>query len=378
MTFPTFGDRPFWRPTDAVRAVALPWLLARALVPAALFVARHVADELGVTPEPDALAEGLFSWDAAFYEDIARRGYDGVDESGLRFFPLFPLLARAIGAIPGVSIRVAMLVIASVAAAGAGVLLHALSVREQDDEDLARRSVWFLMLAPSAFVLVMGYAEALFLLLSIACFLALRSGRWTLAGVLGLLAALARPVGVLLVVPAAIEAWRGARDGLPRERFTRPLAVVGPPLGLFCYLAWVDHRTHDFWTVFRVYDDPELRGGTVAPWSSLADAARAIGDADQVMSGLHFVSAIALVALLVVLGRRWPASYTAYGAATLVVVLSASTLNSLERYAVACFPFVLAAATLVRRAALERSALVLAGSGLVALSVLAFLGLHVP
>ena len=377
MTFPSLGARPFWRPVDGVRATALPWALVRVLVAFALLLARHVSDELGVD-RPAALDDGLFSWDGAFYEDIARGGYDAVGEPGLRFFPLYPLVVRAIGAIPGVSIRVAMIVVASVAAAIAGVLLHALSVREHDDAELARRSVWFITLAPSAFVLVMGYAESLFLALSIGCFLALRSGRWTVAGVLGVLAALARPVGVLLVVPAIIEVWRGGRGGLPRERFTRPLAVLGPPLGLFAYLAWVDHRTHDFWTVVRVYDDPELRGDTVAPWSSVADAARAFGDADQVMTAMHVVTAVGLLGLLVVLARHWPASYTAYAGATLVVLLTASTLNSLERYAVVCFPFVLAAATVLRRPALDRTALVAAGGGLVALSLLAFLGVHVP
>ncbi|HEX5614376.1 MAG TPA: hypothetical protein VFZ83_04415, partial [Acidimicrobiia bacterium] len=161
MTFSSYGTRARWRPADALRASAVPWFLVRVLVPATLVLARHVSDELGVDGRPATLDDGLFSWDGTFYEDIARGGYDAVGEEGLRFFPLYPLLARAIGAIPGVSIRVALLVIASVCAALAGVLLHALCMREHDDDALARRSVWFVTLAPPAFVLVFGYAEAM-------------------------------------------------------------------------------------------------------------------------------------------------------------------------------------------------------------------------
>jgi hypothetical protein len=130
--------------------------------------------------------------------------------------------------------------------------------------------------------------------------------------------------------------------------------------------------------VLRAYDDPQLRGDTVSPLHSLGDALGALGDGDQLGTGLHFLTALGLLALVVVLARTWPASYSLYAATTLFVLLTASTLNSLERYALACFPFVLAAATVFRRPVLERGALVLSGAGLFALAMLAFAGVHVP
>ena len=59
------------------------------------------------------------------------------------------------------------------------------------------------MLAPPAFVFVMGYSEALLVLLAVAFFLAIRRGNWWWAGLFGYLAGTARPIGCLLVVPAA-------------------------------------------------------------------------------------------------------------------------------------------------------------------------------
>jgi hypothetical protein len=378
VTFATPVSRPPWRWSEAWRAALPPWLLARVLVPGALLVSRHLADELGVVPRPRELDAGLFSWDASFYADIARHGYDSVGDAGLRFFPLYPLLGRALALVPGVGTKAALLVVANAAALVAGLLLHALATREHDDADLARRGAWFLALAPPAFVLVMGYAEALFLALSIGVFYALRTERWWWAAGLGVLAGMTRPVGVLLVTAALVEVARGMSRATTRHKVARVAALVGPGAGLFAYLSWVDDRTHDFWAVFRVYDDPQLRGDTVSPVSSLADAFGALGDGDRLGTGLHFLTAIGLLLLLVVLARSWPASYTVYAGTTLLVLLTGSTLNSLERYALACFPFVLAAATVFRRPVAERAALVVSSAALFALAVLAFAGVHVP
>ena len=44
-----------------------------------------------------------------------------------------------------------------------------------------RRAVWIAYLAPSAFVLVMGYAEATFMFATLVVLIALRSRRWWIA-----------------------------------------------------------------------------------------------------------------------------------------------------------------------------------------------------
>ena len=78
------------------------------------------------------------------------------------------------------------------------------------------------------------------------------------------------------------------------------------------------------------------------------------------------------------LGRRWPASYTCYAGAALVLALTASNLDSLERYALSTLPFVLALADVADTEARERVVLVVAAAGLVGASVLAFTGVIVP
>ena len=99
---------------------------------------------------------------------------------------------------------------------------------------------------------------------------------------------------------------------------------------------------------------------------------------DHVSAGVHAVSAIIFVGLLVVLFRRWPLSFSLYATVALLIALSSNNLDSLERYGVATVPFVLAGADLMSTEARERVVLTLAAAGLVAASVLAFTGVLVP
>lgn len=78
--------------------------------------------------------------------------------------------------LPGVSTSVAGLIIANAAALGAFGLLRALVEREESAA-VARRSLLYLAVFPTAFFLLAAYAESLFLLWSVACFLALRRQR---------------------------------------------------------------------------------------------------------------------------------------------------------------------------------------------------------
>lgn len=355
----------------------MPWLASRALVLGALAVARHVVDHLGTQPRPIALHQGLLAWDAAFYGDIARGGYDGVARNGLRFFPLLPLAGRAVGLLPFVDARGGVVVVANLSALVAAVLLVRLVTYETGDRGLATRSVTLLLLAPHAFVFVMGYADSLLCALALATFLGLRRERWWLAALAGLAAGLCRPVGVLLVIPAVIEAVRAVR----RRRGPRVapvIATIAPLAGLASYLLWARDRTGDLWLVVRLQNDRTLRGGTASPFTSVGHAFHELVSGDRVGYGLHAVTAALVVVLVVVAARKLPFSYAAYAGASVLVAFCARNLDSVERYSLATFPLVIAASLLLRRATVERIVYLFLAGGLVAASVLAFTGSLVP
>jgi hypothetical protein len=365
---------PSW--SRAVVDAAPSWVVSRVLVVLALLGARHFSDHLTVK-RPIVLRQGLLGWDGAFYADIAKRGYGAVSTNGgYRFFPLLPLLGRAVGVLPFLNARAGVLIVANVAALAAGVLLVLLVRFETGDAALARRSAYVLLLAPHAFVFVMGYAESLLCACALAMFIGMRRERWWWAAVAGFAAGLSRPVGALLVLPALVEAapaWRA------RKLSVAPVvAVVAPVAGVAAYLLWVRHRTGDLFLVLRLQNTANLRGGNAWPFQSVGHALHELGSGQRVGYGLHAITAAVVVVLLVVMARRLPLSYTVYAAGSALLAFSAHNLDSVERYMLSTFPFAIAAAMLLRRPVIERAALLLITGGLVVAAVLAFTGAMVP
>jgi hypothetical protein len=365
--------------SPALRASALPFLASRVIVLVVLGVARLCASnfKLGAAAH-SASYSGLLAWDASWYERITARGYGNLGNGALRFFPLLPVLARSFRAVPGMSAGMSVIVVANLASLAAFAALYRLVVVELDDEACARRAVWLLALAPPAFVLVMGYAESLLLLTSLVAFLGLRQRRYGLAICAAFAAGLSRPVGMLLLIPAAIEVGTSWRSLTVRERVIGTGAVLAAPAGAAAYLGWAQEVVGSFLLPLREELSRSRRGTVTDPFVTFAR------DAVDVVHGSHFGTAehafwaVFLVLLAVVVIRRLPAAYGWYTVAVLAVVLTASNLESLERYGLGCFPFVIAAAMLTKDRRTYRVVVGLSGSLLVAYSMLTFLGKYVP
>ncbi len=358
-----------------MRCALRAWIEARVYFLAAYLVASASADALGGDDLP--ISDGLLAWDGSWYELIASdgyaMGYDSALDPALRFFPLFALLGRALGVLltPGV----ALVVIANLASLVAGVLLYRLVKAETDDVDLAERVVRLLALAPPAFVLVFAYSEGLFLVLSISVFYLMRQGKWWVAAVGGYLAGLTRPVGALLSLPVAVVAIRQIR----RDGFSRVLgaviAAVAPVAGMATFLLW-SRSALDDWSA-PLDRQGDLRGGWVEPVSRVvASAWRGVrGDEGELF---HFLAAVMLVGLVVVTTRQLRAEYWLYSLVSVVLLLSADNLNSLERYGLAVFPLVIAGAWVSRHRYFDRWVIPASAVGMASLSVLALHGIYVP
>ena len=358
--------------------VALPaWLIARALVGIALVVARFVTDRGVDDPlAPATASHGLLAWDGAFYADIAQHGYAALPRAALRFFPLTPLAGRAVGQLVGD--RTGVVIVANVAALLAGALLVVLVRREGLGDRTAARAAWLLALAPSAFVLVMGYAEALFLVAAIGAFLGLREHRWFLVLVLGVFAGLSRPSGFVLAVPVAIEAVRGLGSTRWPERCARAAAVAAPFAGCVMYLAWVEHRYGDAFLPFRIQTRANLKGSFANPLTSIWDALDGLVHGRTIGTGLHVPWMVVVIVLVVVAFRRLPSSYGWYSAATVASAVTSHNLDSFERYALSAFPVVIVVAMLASTPRWERAVIGASALAMTGYATLAFTHAYVP
>lgn len=352
------------------------WLVARALVGVGYVLALWIAQRYFPTGQPPQLHEGLLVWDGNYYRDIATVGYGALPVGALRFFPLYPLLARALDVVLLGHVNLALLLISNGCALALAVVLRRLVLLETDDEDLARRAVWLTALFPSAFVLALAYAEALFLLLALLTFWGIRRERWLLAAACGFLAALTRPVGFLLIAPVVVEALRRRRGVGVGEWAQRALAAVAPGLGIGLYLFWIDRTYGDPLLPFTAQSD--LRGQGANPLVRLVQGIGDLFGPERFRDGLHIPFAIAFLLLLIVVFRRWPVSYGVFAAAMLYAALSATNLNSVERYGLNGFPLILGLASITTRPRVERVVVVVSGGGLASLAALAWLGVYVP
>ena len=359
-------------------AVVLPAaVVARALV-ALGWVAAGVLRG-GSEPTDRLRAEGLMAWDGTWYRDIAEFGYAGLPTEALRFFPGYPLLARALAepfAAGGTAVTVALVAIANVAAVVAAVALRRLVIAERNDVALANRAAVALTLFPTAFVAVWAYSEALFLVGAIGVLWGVRTRRWWWAALAGFVAGATRPLGLFLAGAAVIEAVRNWRGAAATERVAMAGAVAGPVVGTGVWLLWVGNRFGS--ALEPLTGQGEFRGEAVNP---VVRIFQGFGDllGDELLGdGLHLPFALAFVVLTVVVARTWPASYTVFTVAVLLVALAAENLNSLERYALNAFPIVLAVAVVCSKPWRSWLALGVGGAGVVALSALSWMGIYVP
>lgn len=366
----------------SLRAAIAPYLVARVIVVGSLALAHFLVDGFHLlgTRAASASHAGLLAWDASWYERIAEVGYGAAGRPSLRFFPLYPLLGRLFGGL-GIPTGAALVLLANLFAFGALAGLHALVRREALGEGVAERAIWFLALWPAAFVLVMGYSEALLLVLSIGAFACWRSGRWWWSVPLGLLAGLCRPVGVLLAVPALVEAisrWRADGRPAPRALAAELSAVAAAPAGALCYLGWVGATTGHFFEPLTEQLSKVHRGVASDPIVTIAHDAWDLAHGVHLGTAMHALFAVAFVVLTVYCFMKLPAAYGWYAAATMAVALTAPNLDSLERYGLACFPLVIALGCLARRRLSFFVLLSGTAAALGAFALLAFVGLYVP
>jgi hypothetical protein len=239
------------RESEALRAALRVGLSTRAAVllvavfaalsfgPASGGLARENADRFDEPALTHAIADPLLAplarWDAVWYLRVAESGY-GDSSPRAAFFPLYPLLVRAVATPAGGSkaaLLVASYLVSLAAFLAALVLLHKLTELELGRR-LARPVLLLLALFPAALYFGAPYSESLFLLLAVGAFYAARTGRWAWAGTCAGLASATRSAGLLLLIPLAMI-WWGSRQRRGRDAAWLLLA----PLGIGAYAAWL-------------------------------------------------------------------------------------------------------------------------------------------
>lgn len=248
--------RWFWVPLLAFGLSRLGIVLVAYL--AAPLIADSTVPPYHIRPDNTILDVFGSRWDTGFYLSIAEEGYRyrGVSLPSVAFFPLLPLLIRAVTPLVGDSL-VAGLLVTNVALLGATMLLYRL-VDEEWGTAVAGRAVWYLLIYPMSFYGSAIYSESLFLLGAIGTLYLARKGFWESAAMAGIAAALTRLVGLIVAPMLLVEWWMQYRRRPVAQR--PPLAaLLAPalvPLGTGAYLFYLQ----------RTFDEPLAFAKASAVW----------------------------------------------------------------------------------------------------------------
>ena len=303
---------------------------------------------------PDAALWIWKRWDALHYVNLAELGYSGYMEDGkhlfLVFFPLYPWLMRLVSALTG-NTMAAGLLISFLCYAGGCVYLYKLTAWELGRR-AARRAVLFLSVFPHAFFFGGIMTESLFLLTTAAGLWYIRRHRWWLAGAIGILAAMTRMHGILLVGAAAAELVEN-RGGFDWKEIGRRLpALLLPVLGTLVYLLlnWRVAGDPFAFTVMQEHWSQGFCWISDTLWYVLQNALSYPTEAVRYQLWIPTILLFPVFFALAVYARkRFRSMYTLYGFVYLVLNYSLSWLLSAGRYLSCALPFFLFAAALTER-----------------------------
>lgn len=360
---------PDWLGQD----VLLPFAATRA----ALLAIGWIADA-AITPsdnfkpsENSWVINSLARWDSEWYLSIAQNGY-GVSPSGFPtyvFSPLLPALMRGLGVLlhqqTADRLLLIGIVVANLAAIGAIAYLVAL-VRLDFAPDVASRTALYVLAFPATLFLSAVYTESQFLLFAVSAIYYARKRRWWLVGILGALAALSRPQGVIVVVPLLWEyvAQRRARGEAPVRLSIGWLTLIPAAYaGLAAYMyrltgspfimvtaesgdAWGRHLGLPFAAALRELWPPQFLQH-VAPHPQI-DA----------------LSIAVFLVLVIACWRLLRPSYALMATVLYLPIILSDTLQSPIRYCLVIFPAFIVLALAGRNRTFDR--VYLAGSGVVA------------
>ena len=328
-------------------------------------------------------------WDSGHFIDIAVHGYRTPDQTV--FYPLYPLAERVLGRLDGGNYLLAGFIISNLAC-----LLAMLAFRMLARVDLslssARWALGFFTFMPTALYLAITYSESLFLMFASSALFAIRRLSWLPAGLLTALAALTRPVGLLLLIPLAMASIAALRKRPPDLATVASwaLAALLPLLAVGGFVADMGLRFHS-WRIpieaERLYYGRYLD----LPWVGVSQALSVMVGQRQspgarINAAYDLAISVATGAATAVAAsvRQLPTSYAAYSLAGFLALLMlpmhgypiGEDLNGLPRFLMLLFPIWLGFAAWSEHH-LWRRLLVIAGCGLGFTTSVMFFG-HAP
>ena len=301
-----------WRPDLSAddRAALGMWAAAHL---ALLVLAWAAAWIYRSSPSHAPLTGGFEHWDASLLRNIAQYGYFSPHSkpNNVVFFPGYPMTLAAVHLILRNWV-LSELAVSGIAGCFVVVSLSRLAGR--------RRAVLYLLTAPAAIFLMVGYTECLFLAFAIPAWHAATRDRWWRAALLAGLSGLVRPDALFPIPPLVVMALT-VPQGPRLANAAKACCALAGPAAYEIYLAvctgtWkaLERAQQAGWDLHEVTPVQALKTTWWAAFRHPFSAA----DAFEFQLELAAMAAMVLATLAFLCSRRWPeALYCSLAALTL-------------------------------------------------------------
>jgi hypothetical protein len=305
----------------------------------------------------DPFLNNQVAWDSEYYLGIAVGGYDDprggretnpatgrATERNYSFFPLYPYLMKTLAVpleifeLPPIATAALAGVILSLLGTLGGMIALYDITREYFDDEGSLRTVFYLLIFPSAFFLAQIYTEGLFIGLAFGALALSKRGKWLEASVLAVFASWARAYGAVLALPLAIAwfrsvPWRQFDRHLLRKTVLQGVSVFLP---IAAYFLWRFSPLGRGWAELQIF---YFGRGFLTVETSLASWFQAFRYATTngpgtVYFGIEILTvAIAFFGSLRLIRRDPPVAW--YSLAVVFLSVFSGSAQSMERYMLA-------------------------------------------
>jgi Gpi18-like mannosyltransferase len=305
-----------------------------------------------LTPYGNPLLWSWANFDGVHYLGIVYEGYYAKFTQA--FFPLYPLLIRFLDPIFR-NFIIDGLFVSNICILIALFIFYKLILLDYS-EQIAKKSILFLLVFPTSFFLGAFYNESIFLVFVLSSFYFARQKKWFLAGFFGIFASLTRFVGIVLIPSLILEVF--VLKGKFKKKLIPLLLSLLPALGLLGYMYYLQTDMGDplFFvhaqTAFKVSRTTEK---IVLLYQVFYRYIKMLLTVDihqwlyfsvvfEFFSGLLFISLLIYGYL-----KKIRPSYLLYGILVYMIPTFTGTLTSMPRYALTIFPAFIALSLIKNR-----------------------------
>jgi hypothetical protein len=296
-----------------------------------------------------SMLHDLEVWDGKWFLLAVEHGYPAhlpmvhghVAANPIAFFPLFPLLVRAIdltGLPAGWSALLLSAVTGATAVYGVGLL-----ARRMAGDRAGQRAALLFAVFPGSFVFSLPYSEGLVITFVSLGLIALLDRRWWLAGLLGAIATAGSPVALAFVVSCL---WSAGRAVVKERNYAALVAPLLAPIGFVAFMAYLARHTGTLnsWRLterggWKSY--PSLKYPFEIVWAFVHNPI----SPTQTGQVLFFGTVAAVIGVVLMVKERQPVTVLLYGICAVVSAAISQPVGLRPRFLLLAFPMIIALGT---------------------------------